>query len=463
MGDSNEFGQLRAVIGGDVVLPDDHGYDEARAVWNGVIDRRPAAIARCRSVDDVVAAIGFGREHGLPIAMRGGGHNVAGTGTVDGGLLVDLGLMNGVEVDVDGRRARVGGGASLGDVDRATQAHGLATSFGVVSETGVAGLTLSGGMGWLRRRHGLSCDNLVSAQVVTADGSVLTASESEHPDLFWGLRGGGGNFGVVTSFEFHLHPVGPQVALVFVMYPGERAAEVLSSVASLVPTLPNDVAPLAFLGRVPAEESFPVALHGAPFAAVAAVHPGDPEEGLEVLAPLRALGDPLADMTETMPYVEAQRLLDGEYPNGRRYYWKAIELDELSTGAIERLMASAADAPSDLSTIDVWFQGGAMSAVPADATAYGDRSSPILIGVEANWEGADTDDANIGWAKQCVEDLRPFSDGGTYLNFPGFLDEQDQQTRDAFGDNLGRLAEVKRAYDPDNVFRVNHNVAPAPL
>jgi FAD/FMN-containing dehydrogenase len=452
---------LRGDLTGDVLSPGDAGYEDARRIWNGVFDRRPAAIVRCAGPDDVARAIGFAREHDLPIAVRGGGHNVAGTASVDGGLLVDLSPMRAVEVDAERRTVRVGAGATLGDLDAATQAHGLAVPVGVVSETGVAGLTLSGGIGWLRRKHGLTCDNLISAEVVTADGAVLTASEEDDPDLLWGLRGGGGNFGVVTSFTFRAFPVGPDVALTFVLYPGERAVEILEGIAGYVASASDDVSPLAFLGRVPEGEAFPADAHGKPFAAVACVHPGDPAEGERAMRPLRELGEPIVDLSDAMPYVQVQRLLDEEYPNGRRYYWKSIELTGLSEDAIGRLMASADAAPSALSTIDVWFQGGAMAAVATDATAYGDRSAPILIGVEANWEGDEHDDANVAWARACVEDLRPFSGGGTYLNFPGFLDEREQQVRDAYGANLERLARLKRRYDPDNVFRLNHNIAPA--
>ncbi len=445
---------------GEVILPGDAAYDEARAVWNGVIDRRPAAVARCAGVGDVVVALREARERGLVVAVRGGGHNVAGTGTVDDGLVIDLSPMRQVEVDPARGTARAAGGATLGDLDAATQAHGLAVPVGIVSETGVAGLTLSGGMGWHRRKHGLSCDNLLSAEVVTADGDVLTASPDEHPDLHWGLRGGGGNFGVVTSFELAAHPVGPDVAVAFVLYPAARAAAVFGASDAWTREAIDDVAPIAFIGTVPPAEVFPVEAHGKPFVAVAAVHP-QAGEGEAVLQPLRELGDPIVDLSGVLPYVEAQSLLDEDYPKGARYYWTSINLTGLSEGALAQLERSAEAAPSGLSTIDVWYQGGAMSRVPAEGSAFGDRSSPILIGVEANWEDPADDEANIAWARRCVEDFRPFSDGGTYLNFPGFLEEGQQQLRDAYGANLARLGEVKKAYDPENVFRVNQNIMPS--
>lgn len=462
MGTRGDLTGLSELLQGELILPGDPDYDGARQLWNGVFDTRPAAIARCVGASDVAKAVRFGRELGLPIAVRGGGHNVAGTGSADGGLVLDLSAMRTVAVDPDERTVVVGGGATLGDVDGATQAHGLAVPFGVVSETGVAGLTLSGGMGWLRRRHGLTCDNLIRAEVVTADGQIVTASEDGNPDLLWGLRGGGGNFGVVTSFTLRSYPVGPDVFLCFVIYPAERALDVFGGVRDFMAAAPDDVAPIAFLGRVPEGEAFPAAAHGRPFAAIGCVHPGQPAEGERAFRRLRDLGEPIVDLSDTLPYVQAQRLLDEDYPAGRRYYWKSIELAGLSDDAIRILMASAEVSPSGLSTIDVWFQGGAMAAVAPDATAYGDRSAPILIGVEANWEGAQHDDANIAWARGCVEDLRPFSTGGTYLNFPGFLDEHDAQVQAAYGANLERLTRLKREYDPDNVFRINHNVAPAP-
>jgi FAD/FMN-containing dehydrogenase len=445
---------------GEVVVPGDPGYDDARSVWNGVIDRRPAVVARCAGVSDVVVALRRAREQGLVVAVRGGGHNVAGTGTVDEGLVIDLSRMREVEVDPARGTARAAGGATLGDLDAATQVQGLAVPVGIVSETGVAGLTLSGGLGWHRRKHGLSCDNLLSAQVVTADGDILTASADEHPDLHWGLRGGGGNFGIVTSFEFAAHPVGPDVAVAFVLYPAERTSEVFGACDAWIAQAPEDVAPIAFVGTVPPVEAFPVESHGKPFAAVAAVHPRA-AEGEAVLQPLREFGEPIVDLSGVLPYVEAQSLLDEDYPKGARYYWTSINLTGLSEGALAQLEESARAAPSGLSTIDVWFQGGAMGRIGAEDSAFGDRSSPILIGVEANWEEPADDAPNIAWARACVEDFRPFSDGGTYLNFPGFLEEGQHQLRDAYGANLARLGDVKAAYDPDNIFRVNQNIVPS--
>jgi FAD/FMN-containing dehydrogenase len=443
---------LRGRLQGEVLTPGDGGYDEARSLWNGMIDRHPALIVRCANVEDVGEAIRFAGEHDLVVTTRGGGHGVAGSALADGGLVVDLTSMKGVRVDAEARTARAEGGVTLGELDAATQEHGLATPLGVVSRTGIAGLTLSGGIGWLRRKHGLSVDNLLSVELVTADGRVLTASEAEHADLFWAVRGGGGSFGVVTAFEYRLHPVGPDVMFAFVLYPGERAREVLRFVDEYTRAAPDEVSPVAFLGRVPHADPFPAEFHGLQFVAVAALYVGGADEGGRVLAPLRELGEPIADLSGGLPYVEAQALLDGEYPDGRRYYWKSADLAELSDGVLDRLVASAEAAPSHHSTIDVWFHGGAMSRVPPDATAFGERPG-YLIGVEANWEDGDTDDDNVAWAREAVTALGPFSSGGGYLNFPGLFEEGEDQLRASYGEsNYVRLVAIKDEYDRGNLF-----------
>ncbi|HSC92377.1 MAG TPA: FAD-binding oxidoreductase [Gaiellaceae bacterium] len=457
---ASRIAELGSRLRGDLLAPGHADYEQARLVWNGMIDRRPALIARCRDVEDVVAAVRFADEHELPVAVRGGGHGVAGHAVVDGGLVVDLSPMRSVEVDPAARTARAGGGSRLADVDRATQAHGLAAPLGVVSRTGIAGLTLSGGIGWLRRAYGLTCDNLLAAQVVTAGGRVVTAGGDGDPELLWALRGGGGNFGVVTSFEYRLHPVGPEIMVAFVLYPGERAAEVIEFCASYTATAPEAVSPLCFVGRVPRTEAFPEEAHGLPYAALAAVHPGDPAEGASVLQPLRELGRPIVDLSGPMRYTEAQTLLDEDYPDGWRYYWKSVELDELSPDVVRRVLAHAAAAPSDHSTVDVWCNGGAMGRVPADATAFGARPA-VLLGYEANFEDAAAADENVAWVRDSIDELRPFSTGGAYLNFPGFFEEGDELLRASFGEaNYARLVAVKNALDPANVFRFNGNIAP---
>jgi FAD/FMN-containing dehydrogenase len=452
---------LASRLRGDLARTGDPGYEPARQLWNGMIDRRPALIARCAGAEDVVAAVNFARDNELLLAVRGGGHGVAGQAVCDGGLVIDLSELKGIDVDPEGRRVRAEGGCTLGDLDRETQRHGLATPLGVVTRTGIAGLTLSGGMGWLRRKHGLSCDNLAAAQVVTADGTLLTASESENSDLFWAIRGGGGNFGVVTSFEYRLHPVGPEVFVCFVLYPADRAPEVLRFCERYLSEAPEEAAPLGILGRVPEAEEFPQDSHGEPYVALLAPYPGDdPAEGERVLRPLREIADPIADLSGAMPYTEAQALLDEDYPDGWRYYWKSVNLPELSDEVIERLVGHAASSPSPLSTIDVWYQGGAMARIGEEETAFANRGAPYLLGIEGNWEDDSGSEENVAWVRDTFADLRSFSGGGVYLNFPGFLEEGEELLHEGYGTNYGRLAEVKAKYDPTNLFRLNANVEP---
>jgi hypothetical protein len=421
-------------LAGELITPGDPDYDQLRGLWNGDFDRRPSLIARCADPGDVAAAVQFARHAELPIAVRGGGHGVAGYASVDDGLMIDLSLMTGVSVNAEQRIVRAGGGCRIGDVDRLTQRHGLAAPLGVVSRTGIAGLTLSGGMGWLRRLHGLSCDNLIAAEVVTADGRVLTASESEHRDLLWGLRGGGGNFGVVTALEYRLHPVGPEVFFCFTLYPIEQAAEVLCACEHLLATGREELSPVAVLGHVPAAEDFAPELHGKPFIAVLAVHPDG-----EDIPELRSVARPLADLSGVMPYVKVQSALDGDYPDGARYYWKSLNLDRLDDAAIETIVEHLRSAPSTASTVDVWFQGGAIARTDRALGAFAARSSPYMIGIEANWQTAAESDVNTAWARTAWRELRPFSAGATYLNFPGLLEEGSQLIHDAFGANYQRL------------------------
>lgn len=443
---------LRGGFRGVVLQPGDEPYDEARRLWNGMIDKRPALIARCAGVADVIESVRFAQDQDLVVTVRGGGHGVAGNALADGGLVIDLSAMKGVRVDPVRRTAWAEAGCTLGDLDRETQAFGLAAPLGVVSRTGIAGLTLSGGIGWLRRTHGLASDNLLSVDLVTADGRFLTVSETENPDLFWGVRGGGGSFGVVTSFEYRLHPIGPDVMFAFVLYPGDRAREILRLADEYMRAAPDEVGPLAFLGRVPHADIFPPESHGQPYVAVAAVYAGDPEKGAGVVAPLRAFGDPIVDLSGVMPYREVQQILDEDYPDGWFYYWKSADLDELADEAIDRLVARSDTAPSHHSTIDVWFQGGALDGVDPAATAFGARPG-YLIGVEANWEERSEADANIVWARETVADLEPFSSGGGYLNFPGLFEEGEEQLRASYGErNYERLVALKNELDPTNLF-----------
>ena len=451
---------LRARLTGEVVGVGDDEYEAARSVWNGMIDKRPAAIARCRSREDVAAAVAVAREYGLPLAVRGGGHNVAGTATCEGGVVIDLSAMNAVEVDAERRVAKVQGGAIWRDVDAATQPFGLAAPSGLVSETGVAGLTLGGGLGWLRRKYGLSCDNLIGAELVTAGGETVRADLGENPDLLWALRGGGGNFGVVTTFEFRLHPVGPEVAYALVLYDGAETVEALRAFRALGAGMPRALSPVAFTGSVPeGMEGVPAEHSGKPMLAVAAAYVGPPDEGEEALRPLRGLARPFADLSGRMPYAVLQQFLDEEYPRGRHYYWKSAALDELSDGVIDVVAEYAALQPSPLSTIDVWLMGGALGEEPAGGSAYSGRSAGYLVNPEADWDDPTGDEENVAWARQLIKALEPYT-VGNYLNFPGLLEEGEQQLRASFGSHYERLVEVKTKWDPDNLFRLNHNVPP---
>jgi FAD/FMN-containing dehydrogenase len=451
---------LRAQIGDRLISPDDHAYDGARRVWNGMIDRRPAVIVRCSGDADVVASIRFARAHELPLAVRGGGHNVAGFGTCDGGLVIDLSPMRDVRVDLEARIVRVGGGATWADVDRETQQFGLAVAGGIVSTTGVAGLTLGGGQGWLRRTHGMTCDSLISADVINADGVLVTASDTENTDLFWALRGGGGNFGVVTSFEFRAHPVGPMVAFAGPGYPLESAATVIAGMRRFADGAPDEVNLSATLWTIPAVPGFPEDLHGRAVIIVAAMYAGPPEQGEELLRPLREIEEPLLDLSGTLPYTALQQMFDPFFPAGElQYYWKSIYLAELGDDAVRTLAEHVAARPSPLSMAGLWALGGALGRVDASATAAGARDAPYLLEILANWEDPADADANIAWARDFFDAMKPFSTGKTNLNFPGLGDEPGFG-RAAFGDNWDRLVEVKRKYDPTNLFRLNQNIDP---
>ena len=440
---------------GQLVVPGDERYDDARSVWNGMIDKYPAIIARCSGAADVIAAVNFGRENDLLVAVRAGGHNVAGNAVCDDGIVIDLSEMNGVWVDPDERTAWVQAGATLGDIDHETQAFGLATPLGVVSDTGVAGLTLGGGIGHLRNKYGLSCDNLGSVDIVTADGEFITASEDQNEDLFWGIRGGGGSFGVVTGFEFEVHPVGPEVATGLVFYPGDHAMEVLRAFREYEESTPDELSTLVSTGVFPEEELFPADVVDEFKIAILGMYADSPEEGEAVIEPLRELAEPLADFSERMPYTDFQQLFDEDYPDGMRYYWKSLYLDSLSQDVIDRIIEWAEAAPSPLSTVDVWPLGGAIADVDSGESAFAGRDAPYILGVEANWEDPEQDEANVTWARECLDEMRQFSDGSVYLNFPGFFEDSDEMMETTFGDAYDRLVALQNEYDPTSLFSLN--------
>jgi FAD/FMN-containing dehydrogenase len=445
---------------GEVIGPDHTEYDPARRVWNGMIDKCPAAIARCADADDVAIALRFAAECGLDFTVRGGGHNVAGTALIDGGLVIDLSTMRGVHVDASGATVHVEGGATWADVDRVTAPLGLAAPGGVVSETGVAGLALSGGVSHQRRRDGMTIDNLVSAEVVLADGRRVRASAVEHPDLHWALCGGGGNFGVVTSFELRLHPLGPEVFALNVAYPLHDAQRVLAGWRDAVADAPDELSTAGFIWSLPDVEELPAQLRGAPYVGVAGMWAGDPDEGERATKALRELSTPIVDLSGRMEYIDFQRSLDPFFPAGARRYWKALYLDGFGDAAIAATVDWSNRRPSNDSLVIVRHCGGAISRVGAEETAFGDRSSQWMLSVDSTWSEPAGDAANIAYTRAFCDVMAPFSNGQTYFNFPGLFEEGDAAVRASYGANHERLARVKAAYDPQNRFRPGQNIRP---
>lgn len=451
---------LASQLRGDLIQPGDAAYDEVRKVWNGMIDKRPALVARCTGTADVVVAVRFARSHDLLVAVRGGGHNVAGNAVCDGGLVIDLSLMKGIQVDPVKRSVRAQPGVVWGELDHETQIHGLVTPGGQMSETGIAGFTLSGGMGFLHRKWGLACDNLLSVEIVTADGEVLRASMTEHPDLFWAVRGGGGNFGIVTSFEFALHHLGPDIYGVTTIYPFEEAASVLRNWRDVVMQVPDEVTSGVLLWGMPPLPDVPEEMHWAPVVIVAAMYAGSAEEGERVLQPMRTLGGAIGDLSGRQPYVAMQSGLDPMFPDGQMYYWKSLFADDLSDEVIGAIVALYADRPFPQTLFAVRHLGGAVSQTPEDATAFGNRNAQFNISVDNTWQDPARNDEMIDWTRRTWAELREQTDGGVYLNFAGLGEEAEMLARAGHGRNYDRLVEVKRHYDPANLFQGNINIAP---
>lgn len=454
--------ELRMAFQGPLIAPDDLVYNEVRVVQNGLFDRRPGLIVRCSGTADVVDAVNLARERDLLIAVRGGGHGIAGHSIADGAMMIDLSAMRGVWVNPETRTVRVQGGATWGDVDRETQMYGLAVPGGVVSTTGVAGLTLGGGIGWLHRKYGLACDNLRAAEVVSADGQVRRASESENPDLFWGLRGGGGNFGVVTAFEFEAYPVGPTVMVGSTIYPMDNSDEILRAWRDWTTTVPDEITTRAVMWWLPEDPHLPPEVHNKDVLITAAVYSGSVNDGERVVEPIRHLGTPLADLSSPMPYRVVQSLFDPFFPKGElSSYWKSVYLREVGDDAIELMSRSARRRLHPLVMIHIPMLGGAMSRVAANRTAFGDRSADYMLSVDGNWvDGEDSKD-NIRWVREVVDEARFLpSAAGTYLNFSGDAELDGAERLLAFGDNLERLVRLKGEYDPDNRFRLNNNIPP---
>jgi FAD/FMN-containing dehydrogenase len=455
--------ELRAQLRGSATTPGAADYADVREVFNAMHDGRPDIAVRCAGTADVVAAVNFARAHGLTLAVRGGGHSLAGLSAIDGGMLLDLAPMSGVQVDPQRRLAYVQGGALWSDVDRETQAFGLVAPGGVVSDTGVGGLTLGGGYGWLRRKHGLSCDSLVEAQVVCADGEVRTASEDSHPDLYWAIRGGGGNFGVVTSFTFRLHELGPDVAFSATFYPLEDVAQVMRGWRDYVEGAPNEVSSVCVTMTFPANPELPEAIHDRPVVIVGGVYTGDVDAGMEATKPLRELGTPLFDMSGPTPYVGVQQGFDPLFPrNTLHAYWKSQYLDQLTDEAIDVVAAKALDRPAPLTLVNMLHMGGAIADIDPEATAFATRTAPYMASIDGMWTDEVSDADGVAWVRSAWEEISRYGTGDVYLNFTGLAGEEASAGVDtAFGRNLQRLAEIKAVYDPDNFFRVNNNILPA--
>ena len=456
--DSAALRELRAAFRGELIEPADPDYDEHRKVWNGSIHRHPALLARCSGNDDVIAAIRFAQQAGLPLAVRGGGHSFPGHSACDGGIVVDMSLLTDVRVDPEARTATAQAGTLLGQLDTATQAHGLAVPAGIVTHTGLAGLTLGGGIGWLMRKFGLTIDQLLSAEVVTASGEVVRASENENADLFWGICGGGGNFGVVTEFEFNLNPLGPQVLAGPIFWLIEESPEVLRFYRDWIADAPDDLMTIVMHRKAPPLDFVPQELHGKLIVGVVSCYAGPIEDGERVLKPLREFGSPVLDLCQPKPYLEHQAMLDPSFPHGRWYYMRACDVVELTDEVIDITVEHAMRIRSPFTAFPIWQMGGAVGRVPDDATAFTSRGAGHTFNLTAATEGPDGFDEERQWVRDFWSALEPHQ-MGVYVNF--LMEEGEERVREAYGPaKYDRLKALKRKYDPDNVFRLNQNVRP---
>jgi FAD/FMN-containing dehydrogenase len=448
--------QLAEDFGGQLIPPDHATYDQARQIYNAMIDRRPTLIARPAGTADVIATVNYARDHKLPIGIRSGGHSVAGHSMPEGGVLLDLSLMKGIHVDRDRGTARASAGVLWGEYDRETQAYGLHTPGGRVTTTGVGGFTIGGGYGWTSTKFGLTADNLVSADVVTADGELVTASETKNPDLFWALRGGGGNFGVVTSFEYRVHALGPIILGGLLVFPLERAEEALATYRDIVDDAPDELATAAVLLNAPPEEFVPEHLHGKPVLGIGISYAGDPDEGLKLVAPLKALG-PAADLVGPMPYRALQAMLDPMSPHGWRNYWRGLHMTGLTDDLLETFLQLPPEGLAPMTCLVLFQHGGAVSRIADDATASSHRDATFMIHPIGCWQEAADDDRHLAWVNEVTEAMQPFATGGVYLNF---MADEDRVPAGYGAGKYERLVELKRKYDPENVFRFNQNISP---
>jgi FAD/FMN-containing dehydrogenase len=449
---------LKSKLKGSVVLPDDYNYDEVRQIWNAMIDRRPAVIVQCADADDVREALLFARENGLEISIRGAGHNIAGNAVCDDGVVIDLSTMKNVRVDAEKRRAFVQPGATLRDFDAAAQAHGLATPVGINSTTGISGLTLGGGFGWLTRKYGMTIDNLISADLITANGEKIRASKTEHADLFWAIRGGGGNFGIVTQFEFKLHPVGPEILAGLIVFPFQQAKQILTKYREFVKTAPEELNVWVVLRKAPPLPFLPEEVHGKEVVVLPVFYVGDPAQGQKLIEPLRTFGEAHGEHIGVQPYVQWQQAFDPLLTPGSRNYWKSHNFTELSDGALDSMIEFAGKLPTPQCEIFIGLIAGAANRVPANAMAYGHRDAKFVLNVHGRWDTAADDEKGIAWAREFFKASAPFASGGAYINFMT-ADEGDRVAA-AYGKNYERLAQIKRKYDPENVFHLNQNIKP---
>ncbi|MBT8398817.1 MAG: FAD-binding oxidoreductase [Gemmatimonadetes bacterium] len=454
-----DFDALAGALSGSLMGPDSPGYDEARTLWNAMVDRRPGLIAECATTQDVARSVTFAKDHGLLVSVGGAGHNIAGNAVCDDGFMISLRNMKAVLVDAGGQRATVEPGVTLGELDSATQEYGLALPVGINSTTGIAGLTLGGGFGWLSRKHGLTADNLISAELVTAQGEVLTVSSDENSDLFWGIRGGGGNFGIVTSFEFKLHPLGPEVLSGLIVYPFSEAGAVLRNYREFAAQAPDEVTVWVVMRKAPPLPFLPEEVHGTEVVILAALYAGDMAEGEEAFKDLRAFGNPIADVISPHQFTDFQAAFDPLLTPGERNYWKSHDFLAMSDELLDAAMPFVESLPSDSCEVFFAQMGGATNRVPADATAYRHRDAEYIMNVHGRWHDAGDDERCVAWCRGLFDATTPFATGGVYVNF--MTEEEGARVESAYGDSYQRLVALKDKYDPDNFFRFNQNVRPS--
>lgn len=452
--------QFISGLRGPALLPEDDYYDEARKIWNGMIDRRPSLIVRCQGAADVISCVKFARDNELLTSIKGGGHNIAGNAVCDGGLMIDLSLMKSVRVDPDKRIAQAEPGVSLGELDHETQAFGLVVPAGVVTTTGIAGLTLGGGFGWTSRRFGLTCDNLLSVQIVTAEGKLIKASEEENTDLFWGVRGGGGNFGIVTSFEYKLSPHGPMVFAGLRFHSFDKAKEVLNFYREYSKGAPDEVTMIAVVRQAPPAPFLPESAHGRPVAIIGYCYSGSIKEGEKYAKPIKELDSAVADLIQPMKFTDFQRILDAGQPKGWNYYWKAENISELTDAAIDTIISHTSDFTSPTTLVPLFQMRGAVSHVGENDTAYSHRTAAIAMNINASWTDPGEASKHIEWTREFWRSMQPFSTGGAYINFQS-QDEGEERVAGTYGkEKLERLSALKNKYDPENLFRLNQNIKP---